>query len=100
MLNVSQKEVMAIIEGEISAAETFDLSETLRGATAGRAFWGLEFSHWAPVPGSMINQVIADIRKRKGLPPERLADTGACPPYAHIRAVAMFLYLSYSIEAS
>jgi elongation factor 2 len=30
----------------------------------------LEFSHWAAVPQSMVGQVIADIRKRKGLPPE------------------------------
>jgi elongation factor 2 len=70
VLSVDQKGHLVYVVGELPTSETFDLSEVMRGATAGRAFWGLEFSHWAPVPGSMINQVIADIRKRKGLPPE------------------------------
>jgi elongation factor 2 len=70
VLSVEQKGHLVYVVGELPTSETFDLSEVMRGATAGRAFWGLEFSHWGPVPGSMINQVIADIRKRKGLPPE------------------------------
>jgi elongation factor 2 len=70
VISVDQKGHLVYVVGEIPTSETFDLSEVMRGASAGRAFWGLEFSHWAPVPGSMINQVIADIRKRKGLPPE------------------------------
>jgi elongation factor 2 len=70
VLAVDQKGHLVYIVGEFPTSETFDLSEVMRGATAGRAFWGLEFSHWAPVPGSLIGQVIADIRKRKGLPPE------------------------------
>jgi elongation factor 2 len=56
--------------GELPTAETFDLSEVMRGASQGRAFWGLEFAHWAAVPQSLITQVITDIRTRKGLPPE------------------------------
>jgi elongation factor 2 len=70
VLSVEQKGHLVYVTGEFPTAETFDLSEVLRGATAGRAFWGLEFAHWAPVPGSMIMQVIQDIRKRKGLPLE------------------------------
>jgi elongation factor 2 len=70
VLSVDQKGHLVYVVGEIPTSETFDLSEVMRSASAGRAFWGLEFFHWAPVPGSMINQVIADIRKRKGLPPE------------------------------
>jgi elongation factor 2 len=70
VIAVDQKGHLVYVVGELPTAETFDLSETLRGATAGRAFWGLEFSHWAPVPASMFMQVIQDIRKRKGLPPE------------------------------
>ena len=67
---MEQKGHLVYVVGELPTSETFDLSEVMRGATAGRAFWGLEFSHWASVPGSMITQVIADIRTRKGLPPE------------------------------
>ncbi len=70
VISMEQKGHLAYIIGELPTAETFDLSEALRSATAGRAFWGLEFSRWAPVPASMQHQVIAEIRKRKGLPPE------------------------------
>ena len=37
LINIEQREVLTIVEGEIPAAETMDLSETMRGATAGRA---------------------------------------------------------------
>jgi len=70
VVSVDQKGHLMYVVGELPTAETFDLSESLRGATAGRAFWGLEFARWAPVPASMLTQVIQDIRKRKGLPPE------------------------------
>jgi elongation factor 2 len=67
---VEQKEHLVYVTGELPTAETFDLSEVLRSATAGRAFWGLEFSRWAPVPASMMQQVIRSVRERKGLSPE------------------------------
>jgi elongation factor 2 len=70
VVSVDQKGNIVYIVGEMPTAETFDLSETLRSATAGRAFWGLEFARWSAVPASIIGQVIQDIRKRKGLPPE------------------------------
>ncbi|MEM3061696.1 MAG: elongation factor EF-2, partial [Candidatus Bathyarchaeia archaeon] len=70
VLSVEQKGHLVYVTGELPTAETFDLSEILRSATAGRAFWGLEFSHWSPVPSSMFNQVVQEIRKRKGVPPE------------------------------
>ena len=70
VVSVDQKGNIIYVVGEIPTAETFDLSESLRSATGGRAFWGLEFAKWASVPASMINQVILDIRKRKGLTTE------------------------------
>jgi len=70
IISVEQRGHLVYVTGELPTAETFDLSEVMRSASQGRAFWGLEFSHWAPVPQSMVMQVIADIRKRKGLPPE------------------------------
>ncbi|MEM1994720.1 MAG: elongation factor EF-2 [Nitrososphaerales archaeon] len=69
-LNIIQKETMAIIEGEVPASETFDLSEVMRGATAGKAIWNTHFKAWSPVPSSMMMNVIREIRKRKGLPEE------------------------------
>lgn len=70
VISVDQRGHLIYVVGEMPTAETFDLSEVLRSATAGRAFWGLEFSHWSAVPASLIGQVIQDIRKRKGLPLE------------------------------
>lgn len=70
LLNIDQKEVVAVIQGEIPAAETFDLSEVMRSATAGKALWNTYFKAWAPVPSSMLPSLVAEIRKRKGLPPE------------------------------
>ena len=70
IVSVDQKEHLVYVVGELPTAETFDLSEELRSSTAGRAFWGLEFLRWSPVPASMLTQIIADVRKRKGLPPE------------------------------
>jgi elongation factor 2 len=70
MLNVNQRDIIAIIDGEIPAAETFDLSEIMRGATAGKAMWGTNFKAWSPVPSSMLPQLVSQIRKRKGLPIE------------------------------
>ncbi len=70
LLNVEQKGIIAIIQGEVPASETFDLSETMRGGTAGKAMWTTFFKSWQPVPNSIFRTLIADVRKRKGLSPE------------------------------
>jgi len=70
LLNVEQKGVIAIIQGEVPASETFDLSEKMRGATAGKAMWNTYFKAWQPVPNSIFKTLVADVRKRKGLNPE------------------------------
>jgi elongation factor 2 len=70
LLNVDQKGVIAIMQGEVPASETFDLSEVMRGGTAGKAMWSTYFKSWQAVPQSVIRTLIADVRKRKGLNPE------------------------------
>ncbi|HUI86485.1 MAG TPA: elongation factor EF-2 [Nitrososphaerales archaeon] len=70
LINIEQKEVMTVIEGEIPASETFDLSEAMRGATAGKAVWNTHFKTWQPVPTNMLAGLVTEIRKRKGLPPD------------------------------
>jgi len=70
VLNVEQKEHLTYIVGEVPAAETFNLAEVIRSSTGGRAFWDTSFSRWEAVPASITSKVIADIRKRKGLPPD------------------------------
>lgn len=70
LLNVDQKGVIAIVLGEVPASETFDLAETMRGGTAGKAVWNTHFKLWQAVPSSLLMPIITDIRKRKGLSPE------------------------------
>jgi elongation factor 2 len=70
LLNVEQKGIISIIQGEIPAAETFDLSEIMRGGTAGKAMWSTYFKTWQPVPQSIFRNMVGEIRKRKGLNPE------------------------------
>lgn len=66
ILNVLETGGAARIVAEVPVAETFELAAELRGATAGRAFWGTEFSRWAPVPDGLLTDVIMKIRRRKG----------------------------------
>jgi elongation factor 2 len=70
LLNVDQKGVIAIVQGEVPASETFDLSEAMRGGTAGKAMWNTHFKLWQAVPSSLLMPLITEIRKRKGLNPE------------------------------
>ena len=70
LLNVEQKGIIAIMQGEVPASETFDLSEKMRGATAGKALWNTYFKSWQPVPNSIFRTLVADVRKRKGLNPD------------------------------
>jgi len=70
MLNVEQKGVLTMIDGEVPASETFDLSQSMRGATAGKAIWNTHFKAWSPAPKSVMAEIVTEIRKRKGLAPE------------------------------
>lgn len=70
LLNVEQKGVITIIQGEVPASETFDLSEVMRGGTAGKALWNTYFKNWQIVPQSIFKTLLNETRKRKGLNPE------------------------------
>src|SRR5881296_2252114 len=67
IVSIDQKGHLVYVIGEVPTVETFDLSEVMRSQTAGRAFWGLEFARWSPVPQSLLQNVVESIRKRKGL---------------------------------
>jgi elongation factor 2 len=69
ILDMPQEEDHIIVKAEMPVAESFGLADELRSSTQGRAFWATQFSHWAPVPDSMQQTVIAEIRKRRGLNP-------------------------------
>jgi elongation factor 2 len=63
-----QKGPITMIKGFLPVAETFGLSADMRSATSGHAFWQTQFDHWEKVPESIAIEVIAEIRKRRGLP--------------------------------
>lgn len=65
-----QKGLLTQITGYIPVAETFEFTKELRSATSGRAFWQSFFSHWEKVPQKQASEVIAELRRRKGLAPE------------------------------
>ena len=82
VLNVIQHSSNIVrILAEIPVAESMDLAEALRSATAGRAFWGTEFSRWAPVPDSLLPELVRKIRERKGLKPEPPKPEDFISPY-------------------
>ncbi|MDT7891735.1 MAG: elongation factor EF-2 [Thermoproteota archaeon] len=64
---LEQQGNLAIVKGEIPVAETTELADEMRNATAGKAFWATEFLKWQPVPESMAMDIIMKIRERKGL---------------------------------
>jgi len=69
ILDMINEEDMTIVKAEMPVAESFGLADELRSSTQGRAFWATQFSRWAPLPESMQADVIAQIRKRRGLSP-------------------------------
>ena len=69
VLDMQQKGATSIVIGEVPAVETFDISEKMRGQTAGKAMWNTHFKAWPPVPKLIAATLTEDIRKRKGLSP-------------------------------
>ena len=62
-----QKGLLTVITGYIPVSETFSFSKELRSATSGRAFWQTFLDHWERMPQKLASEVIADLRRRKGL---------------------------------
>ena len=81
IIDMKEHGAMMRIIAEIPVAESFDLAAALRSATSGRAFWGTEFSRWAPVPDNMLEELIMKIRQRKGLPLQIPKPEDFVPPY-------------------
>ncbi len=65
-----QKGALAVITAFIPVSETFGLSRELRTTTSGRAFWQSMLDRWEKVPEKLAAKVIAEVRRRKGLPSE------------------------------
>ena len=68
IVSMEQQGLLMRVIGELPVSESFELADEMRTATQGRAFWSYQFSHWAPVPQSLLENLVMEIRKRKGLP--------------------------------
>jgi elongation factor 2 len=70
IIDMKQEGDMSVIEGSAPVAELFGFASDIRGATEGRAMWNTEFLGFFPLPMNLQNQIVIDIRKRKGLKAE------------------------------
>ncbi|MEM4717233.1 MAG: elongation factor EF-2 [Desulfurococcaceae archaeon] len=70
IIDIQQSENLARVLAEVPVSEASDMADMLRNVTAGKAIWGQDFSRWAPVPESLLTDLIAKIRQRKGLSSE------------------------------
>jgi elongation factor 2 len=66
---MTNEEDMIMVKAEMPVSESFGLADELRSSTEGRAFWATQFSRWAPVPEQMKEEIIKQIRERRGLSP-------------------------------
>jgi elongation factor 2 len=66
--NVIPEREYVRVQGQIPAAEIIGIDDEIRSSTQGRAFFGYEFKGFERVPPSLEEDVILDIRKRKGMP--------------------------------
>ena len=67
--SVEQQGPAVTVTGMIPVAETLGLSQEMRSATSGSAFWQSTFDHWAPVPPNLLDETVRKVRTRKGLSP-------------------------------
>lgn len=67
--DVEQEGPIVNIKGMVPVAETLGISQEMRAATSGTAFWQMTFDHYAPVPDSMLADIVKKVRVRKGMDP-------------------------------
>ncbi len=70
LLDMQQEGETVVIKAKIPVSEMFGFTDILRGETEGRAFWFLVDSKFEKLPKSLQNDVIRNIRGRKGLSTE------------------------------
>ncbi len=67
---MNQEGDTSIIIAKAPVKELIGFSADMRRATQGRAIWTAEYLGYEPLPRELQKQVIAEVRKRKGLDPE------------------------------
>jgi elongation factor 2 len=72
--NVEQSGPAVTVTGMIPVSETLGLSQEMRAATSGSAFWQSTFDHWSPIPHTLLMDTVRKVRTKKGMEPD--------PPHA------------------
>lgn len=67
ILSMEQEGDMTIIESKAPVSELFGFAGDIRSATEGRALWSTEFAGFEILPANLVQNLIIEIRKRKGL---------------------------------
>ena len=70
IVNMGQEGDMARIESKVPVAEMFGFAGDIRSAAEGRCLWSTEIAGFEPLPREMQNQIVREIRQRKGLSAE------------------------------
>jgi len=69
ILDMRQEGEQSFIDGKVPVAEMFGFAGDIRSATEGNVLWSTENAGFEPVPRDLQGDLIAGIRKRKGLDP-------------------------------
>ena len=70
ILTIEGEEDNVTVKGTLPTAETIGIADEFRSATAGRSFFGYQFRGFEGVPTSLQEELVLEIRKRKGMPEE------------------------------
>jgi len=68
ILDIQTEEDRALIKAKVPVREMIGFTDTLRSATSGRGVWYLVDQVYEPVPRELFDQIVREIRQRKGLP--------------------------------
>lgn len=68
--DMAQEADMVTIKAKTPVSEMFGFSNDIRSVTGGRALWSTENSGFEKVPRELLDEVVRQIRERKGLKPE------------------------------
>ncbi len=67
VVNIDQEGEAVGIHANVPVSALFGFASEIRGATQGRATWYHEYAGYEKLPSGMQEQIIKEIRKRKGL---------------------------------
>uniref|UniRef100_A0A7C3UCI7 Elongation factor 2 n=1 Tax=Geoglobus ahangari TaxID=113653 RepID=A0A7C3UCI7_9EURY len=67
ILEINTEGDMVIVVAKAPVKEMFGFAGAIRSATSGKAIWSVEFAGFEPVPQTLFEQFVMEVRQRKGL---------------------------------